>query len=122
LVGICMDRAPEMTISVLAVLKAGAGYVPIDPSYPVQRIVGMLNDCSIWLLLTQARLSEDLPAHSARVLSVDEEWGSSISSQSRQRGIAMATADDPAYVIFTSGSTGRPKGTLLRHQGLCNLI
>jgi non-ribosomal peptide synthetase component F len=82
----------------------------------------MLDDCSIWLLITQARLSDDLPAHSARVMSVDEEWDSYITCQSRERESAVATEADPAYVIFTSGSTGRPKGTLLRHQGLCNLI
>jgi amino acid adenylation domain-containing protein len=121
-VGVCMERSPEMVVSVLAVLKAGAAYVPMDPSYPLQRLAWMLGDCGVWLLLTQGRLADELPAGSVNVFCVDEEWEPQVGRQSRGRLGRLADEAFPAYVIYTSGSTGRPKGILLRHQGLCNLI
>ncbi len=122
LVGICMERAPEMFVSVLAVLKAGAAFVPMDPSYPLQRLAWMLEDCGIWLLLTQERLAAELRTCAVSVFSVDAEWEQQVGWRSGERVKAVVRAEQPAYVIYTSGSTGQPKGILLRHQGLCNLI
>jgi amino acid adenylation domain-containing protein len=120
-VAICMERAIEMIISVLGVLKAGAAYVPLDPYCPLQRLAWILNDASALLILTQERVAEYLPVYHAPVIYVDSEWEEKIAGMSCEPVASGITSADAAYVIYTSGSTGQPKGILLHHQGLCNL-
>ncbi len=123
LVGICVERSPEMVVGLLGVLKAGGAYVPLDPDYPVERLAFMLEDTQVSVLLTQVCLKERLPEHGAQVVWLDADWDS-IAEESHERGkknpSSGVTPENLAYVIYTSGSTGRPKGTLLRHKGLCN--
>ncbi|MBV9773010.1 MAG: AMP-binding protein, partial [Gemmatimonadetes bacterium] len=118
-VGICMEPAPEMVVSVLGVLLAGGAYLPLDPELPPERRAYMLADAAPRLLLTQAVLAERLQDCGVPLLLVDEE----AESLARENPEAPRTGVDPdnlAYVIYTSGSTGRPKGVLVEHRGVGN--
>jgi surfactin family lipopeptide synthetase C len=120
LVGLFMERGPEMVAGILGVLKAGGAYVPLPTAYPKQRLQFMLDDCGARLVLTQSRLAAELPAESLTVECVDKagprDVGRSVSPRS---GV---TANDLAYVIYTSGSTGRPKGTMIEHGSAANYL
>jgi amino acid adenylation domain-containing protein len=119
LVGICLDRTLELPVALLGVLKSGAAYVPVDPSYPPERRAFLLEDAAAPVLITQERLLAELEGAAPHVLCVDREL---------TRGGAAAdapvtgTAEDVAYVIYTSGSTGRPKGVEIRHRSVVNLM
>ncbi|WP_254564071.1 non-ribosomal peptide synthetase [Oscillatoria sp. HE19RPO] len=121
LVGICVERSFDMVVGILGVLKAGGVYVPLDPTYPQERLGFMLEDSSVSVLLTQTQLVELLPPSSARVVCVDGDI-EKIAFHSSENASSTVTPDNLAYVIYTSGSTGKPKGVLLAHQGLCNLV
>ena len=120
LVGICMERSPEMVIGLLGILKAGGAYVPLDPLYPKARLAFMMDDARVPLLVTEGRLLERLPEHRANVLCMDIDW-EVIAGKSKDNLVSGVKAENLAYVIYTSGSTGRPKGALLAHRGLCNV-
>ncbi|MCG8366698.1 MAG: amino acid adenylation domain-containing protein, partial [Pseudanabaenales cyanobacterium] len=120
LVGICAERSLEMVVGLLAILKAGDAYVPLDPSYPQERLQFMLSDAQVSVLLTQERLLSVLPQSDAQVVCLDRDWAA-IAQTSAENFPCGATAENLAYVIYTSGSTGRPKGVLIEHRGLCNL-
>jgi amino acid adenylation domain-containing protein len=119
LVGICMERAPEMIVALFAVLKAGGAYVPLDPAYPRDRLAFMLEDAGIELLLSQKRLAGMLPPGIAKVLHLDAEWDS-IAARSGENLPQLATPQNLAYMIYTSGSTGEPKGVMTAHAALVN--
>ena len=119
LVGIFMERSLEMVIGMLAVLKAGGAYLPLDPGYPAERLRFMLDDSSTTIVLTQERLRAQLPMTSAVVLSVDAEWPT-LSRHSDEDVVADVSLENLAYVIYTSGSTGRPKGAMLGHAAIAN--
>src|SRR5262245_24175364 len=120
LVGIHMERSLELVVSILAVWKGGAAYVPLDPSYPADRLAYMLQDSGAAALLTQASLVGTLPTHGARVLCV--EAGHGAASRPVENPGREADAEDLAYVIYTSGSTGRPKGVGVTHRSLVNFL
>lgn len=126
LVGISTDRCPEMIVGVLGTLKAGGAYLPLDPAYPKERLVFMMEDAGVPILLTQAhlvnRLGVERDAHHGRphVICLDIDWNV-IARQPDSRPRSDVTPENMAYVIYTSGSTGRPKGTMVRHRGLSNL-
>jgi len=121
LVGISVSRSMDMLAAVLAVLKAGAAYVPLDPSLPRERLSVILQDAGIRLLLTERGLLSALPEHGANVLCVDEVAPVDVTAELGERP-AGATPDDLAYVIYTSGSTGRPKGVQITHGGVVNFL
>jgi amino acid adenylation domain-containing protein len=119
--GLSVERGrPELVIGVLAIMKAGAAYLPLDPDYPEDRLAYMLGDAGVQLLLTHASAAQRLPAGTARRVLLDEDWAA-IAQEPDADLADCAGATDLAYVIYTSGSTGRPKGVLLEHQGLANL-
>ncbi|HOR01271.1 MAG TPA: amino acid adenylation domain-containing protein [Anaerolineae bacterium] len=120
LVGLCVERSPEMVVGILGVLKAGGAYLPLDPHYPAERLAFMFDDAHVSVLLTQAHLAGRLPPHGAHVIQLDAEWPA-IAAEPDTVPPTAVTPGNLAYVIYTSGSTGRPKGTLLCHRGLCNL-
>ncbi|HEX5705834.1 MAG TPA: amino acid adenylation domain-containing protein, partial [Pyrinomonadaceae bacterium] len=120
LVGLCVERSPEMVVGLLGILKSGGAYVPLDPQYPRERLTFMLEDAGLRLLLTQERLVADLPQHGARVLRLDADWPA-VATHSADDPAPNVDAESPAYMIYTSGSTGRPKGVVLRHGGLASL-
>ncbi len=120
-VGICMEPAPEMIVSVLGVLLAGGAYLPLDPDLPSERRAYMLHDAAPALLLTQAGFAERLADTGVPLLCVDAEAGS-IAQESDRAPESGVGPDNLAYVIYTSGSTGRPKGVLVAHRGVGNTL
>jgi amino acid adenylation domain-containing protein len=121
LIGICVERSPEMVVALLATLKAGGAYVPLDPTYPPDRLAFMLNDAHATILLTQSDLVETLPFHGGPRICLDSDW-KSIEKNSTDNLNTRIDADNLAYVIYTSGSTGQPKGAMITHRGLTNYL
>jgi amino acid adenylation domain-containing protein len=121
LVGVCVERSPEMVIALLGILKAGGAYLPLDPAYPAERLAFMLQDTQAPVLLTQRHLLERLPVHGARVVCPDTDWAA-IAQESETDPVGGATAEHLAYVMYTSGSTGQPKGVEIRHRGIVRLV
>ncbi len=120
-VALCVERSPEMVIGLLGILKAGAAYVPLDPTYPSDRVAYQLQDSGAVLLLTQERLLGTLSPHDVPVLCLDRDRAE-IDREPAARPETGSTPHDLAYVYYTSGSTGRPKGVLMPHLGVCNYI
>lgn len=119
LVGLCVDRSIEMVVGILGVLKAGAAYVPLDMSYPSQRLAAMIADCDASVLLGQRRHEAILAQFQRPVLMLDEDAGEGVP----RPAVAQALdASDPAYVIYTSGTTGVPKGVVVSHASVANLL
>jgi len=115
IVGVCAERSFELIAGILGVLEAGAAFLPLDPSYPPERLAFMVREAAPPLVLAQERLVALLPPDVQKVL-LDSE-GSLAPEEGALPGLST---DAPAYVIYTSGSTGQPKGTLLTHRGLCH--
>ncbi|BBA33066.1 putative linear pentadecapeptide gramicidin synthetase LgrB [Methylocaldum marinum] len=120
-IGLCLERAPELVVGLLGVLKAGAAYVPLDPAYPRERLAFMLEDAAVSVLLTQARLRESLPETSVPVLCLDQAWAT-MAQRPDSAPVSGVGPENLAYVIYTSGSTGKPKGVMIVHQGLINYL
>jgi amino acid adenylation domain-containing protein len=118
-VGIHLERSAPMVQAVLAVLKSGAAYLPLDPAYPAARLRTMLDDAAPPVLITTERLSATLPMHAARTLFIERALASDRSDGDIDAGIMPA---DIAYLMYTSGSTGRPKGVLVTHGGVANYL
>lgn len=118
LIGVCAERSVEMVLALLAVVKSGAAYVPLDPDYPAERLAFMLSDSATPIILTQTHLVSLLPA--ATLVLLDEE------SETRESEASVTwtppAPDDAAYMIYTSGSTGMPKGALNSHRGIVNRL
>lgn len=129
-IAICVERSLEMIIGLLGILKAGAAYVPLDPSYPTERLRYMFEDCKPALLLTQEHLRKALPSVGVSVITLDSDWNSIASSDSREfsarepgdreagDGRIPVGPGNLAYVIYTSGSTGTPKGVMVEHKSV----
>ncbi len=118
LIAIMLDRSPEMLIGILAILKSGAGYVPIDPTYPKDRINFTLKDCGSDIVLTHSDFDE-LVEVDLLVLNLDKSCNYSDTLTNPEQ---INTASDTAYVIYTSGSTGKPKGVLISHSNVVRLF
>lgn len=121
LVGICVDRSIEMVVGLLGILKAGGAYLPLEPSYPQERLTFMLSDAQVSVLLTQQRLLAQLPEQKIPTICLDTE-NSFLQTQSLHNPLFGVQPHHLAYVIYTSGSTGRPKGVMNTHQGICNRL
>ena len=115
IVGICVNRSPEMIIAMVAVLKAGGAYLPLDPTYPPERLDYMLSDAQVTVLLTQSKFSLTT---TAQQINLDTDWPQ---DQPDNNPPHIVSPDHLAYLIYTSGSTGKPKGVLISHSGLVNL-
>ncbi|MFL5385853.1 MAG: amino acid adenylation domain-containing protein [Longimicrobiaceae bacterium] len=113
-VGVCLERTAELVVGLLAVLKAGAAYVPLDPKYPAERVGLMLDDSCASILLTQVDCLALVGGHDAAVLRVDADRDR-IAAEPSDRPACRADARNLAYLIYTSGSTGRPKGVMIEH-------
>ena len=120
IVGLCIERSIEMVIGILAILKAGGAYLPLDPTYPRQRLQFMVEDAGVSLILTQQGAAERLPP-ACTLLKLDVEWDRFPRWPASGPAVA-ACADHLAYCIYTSGSTGRPKGALLTHRNVMRLL
>ncbi|WP_412094192.1 amino acid adenylation domain-containing protein [Bacillus atrophaeus] len=118
LVGIMTERSPEMVIGILAILKAGGVYVPVDPEYPKERIHYMLEDSNVSILLSQNHLQE-CTAYQSHAVFLDDPSSYDADASNLNRRVAP---NQLAYVIYTSGTTGNPKGTLIEHKNVVRLL
>ncbi|MFK0310308.1 amino acid adenylation domain-containing protein [Pseudomonas sp. NPDC090233] len=119
-VAVVAQRGLDTLVGLLAVLKAGAAYVPIDPAHPPERLAYLLEDSAPQVVLTQSRLSERLPAHGLPQIELDRlSWAEAIDDAPE---VAQLAPHNLVYVIYTSGSTGLPKGVMVEHRMLANLV
>ncbi|MFG2918788.1 amino acid adenylation domain-containing protein [Kitasatospora sp. NPDC048298] len=121
LVGVCLPRSADLVVALLAVLKSGAAYLPLDPDLPAQRMAFMLADAEVPLLLTRRSLADRLPRHDATTVWMDAEAGH-VAALPEDRLPPLAVPANLAYSIYTSGSTGRPKAVLVPHEGVVNYL
>ncbi|MEO6238624.1 MAG: amino acid adenylation domain-containing protein [Vicinamibacterales bacterium] len=124
LVGLSVERSIDMMVGLLGILKAGAGYVPLDPGYPADRLAFMIEDSGMQVLLTQRSLRDRIPAPSLRCICLDDLSALRLEASVGNAVSPLANPDPEtvAYVIYTSGSTGRPKGVLVPHRAVVNLL
>jgi len=120
LVGLCIERSPEMVIALLAILKAGGAYVPLDPNYPASRLTYMLNDAGLEKVICQRSLLDKTSITDIQAICLDDKsilkqltMQSDANINRREIGLLQ---EHPAYVIYTSGSTGNPKGVMISHR------
>ncbi|BFU96642.1 MAG: putative Multi-domain non-ribosomal peptide synthetase [Nitrospira sp.] len=121
IVGLCLDRSVEMVAGLLAIMKAGGCYVPLDPDYPRDRLRFMIEDSSAPVVLTTSALAERFVGQRCRPICLDRE-AAAVRHEADDNLAPMATAQDLAYVLYTSGSTGHPKGVQIRHGSLMNFL
>jgi amino acid adenylation domain-containing protein len=133
LVGLCVERSLDMVVGALGILKAGGAYLPLDPSYPPERLAFMLEDAGVSLVLTQQPLLAQVPLlappaspapdgqPARQVLCLDRDWAR-VAAESEANPPPSGTAEHLAYLIYTSGSTGKPKGVQIPHRALVNFL
>lgn len=119
-VGVCLERSFRCIISLLAILKTGAVYVPLDPEYPRDRLAFMVRDADVGLVLTATETANALPAGTKRIL-LDGETATLRDDPAIDLP-KDSSAEDVAYIMYTSGSTGQPKGVAVRHRGIVRLV
>jgi len=117
IIGLCVDRSPEVVIGILGILKTGSAYLPIDLAYPAERLQWMLEDADAPILLTQQALLDQIPSSGAVCLSFEDLANVGADNPKRCHDL-----DSLAYVIFTSGSTGKPKGCRVTHRNVVRLM
>lgn len=124
-VGVCVTRSPDMIVALVAVMKAGGIYVPLDPQYPVERLRHMIEDSGCRSILTQQASEQQLRAVmpvGVTTLCLDRDGGL-IDKRSRiVTELPQSSADALIYIIYTSGSTGKPKGVMIEHKSVINLL
>ena len=121
LVGVCLQRTPDLVAALLGVWKAGGAYVPIDPSYPPERLSFMVSDAAVQVLLTEKRCEPLFAGVQTKIVCLDTDWAT-IANESKSNPRAESTPTNLAYVMYTSGSTGTPKGAMILQSGLVNYL
>jgi amino acid adenylation domain-containing protein len=121
LVGVCLARREQLVVALLAVLKAGCAYVPLDPGYPAERIRAMATDAELALVITDESSREALAGLTMPAL-VLEELGDALAASSELAPERPGSDAELMYVIYTSGSTGTPKGVMVEHQNVTNFL
>lgn len=125
LLGICMERCPDMIVAMLAILKAGAAYLPLDPRYPPERLLYIVREASPFSILTTSSSRSALPPKHPDVMIIDHitaELPPTLSNPTNDDRIEPLFPEHPAYVIYTSGTTGKPKGIVVTHTGAAALV
>ncbi len=125
LVGLCVDRGVDMLVAQLAVLKSGAGYVPLDPAYPADRLAYMAEHSQLAALVTHSTLADTVPWPREHSLWLDADQAAIAAQPTGPLAadeLLDAQPQDPAYVIYTSGSTGKPKGVAVPHGAVVNFL
>jgi amino acid adenylation domain-containing protein/FkbM family methyltransferase len=120
-VGMCMERSLEMVKGLLGILKAGGVYLPLDPAYPLERLLDIAADSKARVMLVQEKLIQELPPGNGRLIKVDADWPQIRQEEAGDLNIKLS-ADNLAYVIYTSGSSGGPKGAMNTHAGILNRL
>ena len=121
IVGISAERSIELVIGILGIIKSGAAYVPLDPTYPRDRLSLIINDTSAPVILTQEKLAPSLRGYRSKIVSLDSEWTES-GAEAFYNPSCIVSHENLAYLIYTSGSTGKPKGVAMRQGPLINLL
>jgi non-ribosomal peptide synthetase component F len=121
-VGIALRKSPELIVSLLAVLKSGGCYIPLDMNYPRERLNYIIEDSKLRLLITENELASKLGDVAAETILMDSHWDEIEKENGLNPVVNRPHADNLAYIIYTSGSTGRPKGTMITHRNLMNYI
>ena len=121
LVAVALERSPWMIVALLAVLKAGGAYLPLDPGYPPERLAFMLEDSGCRILLTQEKLRQLLSGQLRHLLCLDTDRDA-IAHQPEGNPLRAASPESLAYVMYTSGSTGKPKGCMIPHRAVVRLV
>ncbi len=121
IIGVAVERSPQMLVALLGILKAGAAYLPLDVNYPPERLKFMIEDAQVKLIITSEKTVRRLPEHDCALITIDRDW-LAITTAERSNPNININPQNLCYVIYTSGSTGRPKGTLIHHQGLANYL
>ena len=118
-VAVCMERSAEMPVALLAILKSGSCYVPLDPQNPLQRLHTILEECKPVAVISDSEIASTLQWSATPIVCMDEEWGV-------ENDVPVATSPpgphDLAYMIYTSGTTGKPKGVMIAHRSLVNVL
>ena len=120
-VGLCFERSFELVTAILGILKAGAAYVPLDPTYPKDRLHYMIEDARLAVLVGQRELIQRLPVGNATVVCLDTDW-EAIAHESCKNPPLHGDPTSLAYIMYTSGSTGQPKGVMIPHRGIVRLV
>jgi len=121
LVGVAVERTPDMLVGLLAIWKAGAAYVPLDPAYPRERLSFIIEETALPVLLTQSKLVPNLPVFDTRLVCLDRDALLIDLCHESDPGL-NAASENVAYTIYTSGSTGKPKGVEVTHRSVVNLL
>ncbi len=119
-VGIALNRSVDLLVGLLGILKVGAAYVPLDPDYPNDRLLYMLDQSSVAVLVTESALVDSLPDYQCQQIKIDVDWPAITACEAR--AVTGPSADSLMYVIFTSGSTGLPKGVQVPHSTVVNFL
>ncbi|MGS0897494.1 amino acid adenylation domain-containing protein [Burkholderia stagnalis] len=120
-VAVCLERSVDLIVALIAVLKAGGVYVPLDVSFPADRLAYMAKDSDAVLIITQASLREALQALPVERLHLDDGWAP-VAAMPSTNPANLTVEENLAYVIYTSGSTGMPKGVQITHRGIVNYL
>jgi natural product biosynthesis luciferase-like monooxygenase protein len=118
-VGLCLERTPDLLVAMLAIMKTGAAYLPLDPEYPRDRIAFMIEDSATPLIVCSPELAASMKLPPGKTFFLANPEDVRVAEPS---GFPHVTPDHPAYVIYTSGSTGRPKGVVVRHRNVMNFF
>jgi len=121
IVGLAVERSVEMIVGLLAILKAGGAYLPLDASYPPERLSFMIQQTGVKIILTQEHLRDSLPSSEATVVALDID-SAAITSENDRNPAGASGPENLAYVIYTSGSTGTPKGVSVTHSNVVRLV
>ena len=120
-IGVCIDRSCDWIVALLAVLKAGGVYVPLDPSYPLQRLNYILDDAQVEFVLVQKNSPENIRSGRWRSMYLDMDGGEFTHESDEDPGLQLSPLN-LAYIIYTSGSSGTPKGVMIQHSGIVNIV
>jgi amino acid adenylation domain-containing protein len=121
LVGVCLHRSLNMVVAVIGILKAGGAYIPLDPEFPKERIIYMIEDSKCKAIVAEEGLIKEMGSVTTDVILIDRDWDE-ISKLDSSNLESNVTSDNLSYVIYTSGSTGKPKGVMVQHKNVVNFF